>query len=155
MKDETQKSSWGWEWLTAWGWMGIRMSVKHMKLLLKYLTSRLGIINNDGHFIKSERNNKEEKTVFGFTWYSSMISTSYSQVVGEWAWTVRTINIPVFQSAQDAVIKKRKLECVQTTDTPHRHEEYTLHDQGAGRSVSLRNYFLVHGCYLVMLSSMV
>lgn len=59
------------------------MSVKHMKLLLKYLTGRLGIINNDGYFIKSERNNMEEKTVFGFTWYSSMISTSYSQIVGE------------------------------------------------------------------------
>lgn len=63
--------------------MGIRMSVKHIKLLLKYLTGRLGVINNDGYSIKSERNNMEEKIVFGFTWDSSMLSTSYSRIVGE------------------------------------------------------------------------
>lgn len=44
------------------------MSVKHIELLLKYLTGRLGVVNNDGYSIKSERNNMEEKIVFGFTW---------------------------------------------------------------------------------------
>lgn len=63
----------------------------------------------------------------------------------------QSINIPVCQSAMDAVMKYHKLECLQTTDTPHKHEDCIFHYQGAGWSVSVRNYFLVHRWYLLML----